>query len=182
MMRGATFRPVTVLRVEMGQRLISGLLNLDHTLPSLVYDGLLKATRGLTRRQADIEQMFTRMVFNVLAHNRDDHTKNHSFLMAEDGTWSVSPAYDVTFSSGPGGEHALMVANEGRNPGIDHILAVARDVGVGLDVAGRTIDRVRAAIDRWPDFASSSGVSRKMRDIIDLRLNGARGRRSAAKT
>ncbi|MDE1149894.1 MAG: type II toxin-antitoxin system HipA family toxin [Azospirillaceae bacterium] len=138
---------------------LSGLLNIDHRLPSVGYDGLLKATRSLTRRQADVEQMFARMVFNVLAWNRDDHTKNHSFLMAADGTWSVSPAYDITFSSGPGGEHALDIAREGREPGIDHILRVAGDVGVRRDVALACVDQVKAAIDRWPQLASEAGVS-----------------------
>jgi len=156
---------------------ISGLLNLDHTLPSLGYASLLKATRTLTRRQADVDQMFTRMVFNVLAHNRDDHTKNHSFLMAEDGQWSVSPGYDVTFSSGPGGEHALDVNGEGRNPGAEHIRAVARQVGVNERAAAAVVERVKTAVDRWPAFASENGVSRKMAAGIDRVLNGVRSRR-----
>ncbi len=158
---------------------ISGLLNIDHTLPSLGYDGLLKATRSLTRRQSEVEQMFTRMVFNVVAHNRDDHTKNHSFLMADDGTWSASPAYDVTLSSGPGGEHALDVAREGRNPGTAHILSVAKEVGVRQETALACIDRVRFAVNRWPEFASFSGVSDEMIDDIDRRLNGSRKRKMA---
>jgi serine/threonine-protein kinase HipA len=155
----------------------SGLLNIDHTLPSLGYDGLLRAARSLTRRQSEVEQVFARMVFNVFAHNRDDHTKNHSFLIAEDGGWYASPAYDVTFSSGPDGEHALDIAGEGRNPGVGHIHAVANEVGVGKKEAAAIIDRVKMAVDRWPVLATGSGVSDKMASAIDRVLNGARKRK-----
>lgn len=155
---------------------VSGLLNIDHRLPSLGYEGLLKLTRALVRNEKAVDQMFTRMVFNVLAHNQDDHTKNHSFLMEGDGTWSVSPAYDVTFSSGPGGEHALDVAGMGRNPGVDHILAVAKNAGVTRKTAEATISRVRDAVDRWPDFAAANGVDKKTTSTIDMELNGRRNR------
>ena len=160
---------------------VSGLLQVDHTLPTIGYVDMIKADRLLTRRQADVDQAFTRMVFNVLAHNRDDHTKNHSFLMADDGQWSLSPAYDVTFSSGPGGEHALDVSGEGRSPGISHILAVAKNVGVSERTAAETIERVRAAVDRWPRFAASREVSRKVVLTIDRQLNGVRPRPSRPK-
>lgn len=167
-------------RVHM--QTISGLLNLDHTLPSLGYSGLLKATRMLTRRQADVDRMFVRMVFNVFAHNRDDHTKNHSFLMAEDGQWSASPAYDVTFASGPGGEHALDVGGEGRNPGVNHIRAVARDAGISEPTVAAVLDRVTAAVNQWPVFASSNGVSKRMTAAIDRTLNGVRPHRPRGST
>jgi serine/threonine-protein kinase HipA len=160
---------------------ISGLLEVDHTLPTLGYIGMIKAVRQLTRRQTDVDQAFTRMVFNVLAHNRDDHTKNHSFLMADNGQWSMSPAYDVTFSSGPGGEHALDVDGEGRNPERGHILAVAKNVGVNQRTASETIERVKAAVDQWPRFASGRDVSRRMALTIDRQLNGVRSHRPKPK-
>jgi serine/threonine-protein kinase HipA len=152
----------------------SGLLNLDHTLPSLGYDGLLKIARILTRRQADVDQLFVRMVFNICAHNRDDHTKNHSFLMGEDGSWSASPAYDVTFATGPGGEHALSVQGEGKSPSIEHIHAVARNVGVGEKVVTAVIEHVGAAVNHWLAFAKKYGVARKSAIAIDQRLKAVR--------
>jgi serine/threonine-protein kinase HipA len=60
--------------------------------------------------------MYRLAVFNVLAHNRDDHAKNFSFLMDENGEWKLAPGYDLTFSSGPRGEQSTMVMGEGRNP------------------------------------------------------------------
>lgn len=136
-----------------------GLLHADHRLPSMGYETLLQATRGLTKNQADVDQMFRRMVFNVLAHNRDDHTKNHAFLMGDDGTWTVAPAYDLTFSDGPAGEHALDVAGEGRAPKLAHLMEVAKKTGVTARMAQTCVADVRAAVAEWPKIATATGVS-----------------------
>jgi len=61
--------------------------------------------------------------------NRDDHAKNHAFIMSKHGQWAPSPAYDITFSTGPGGQHNLDIAGEGLRPGQSHILAVAKQIG-----------------------------------------------------
>jgi serine/threonine-protein kinase HipA len=135
---------------------------------------LLNATRRVTGSQVEVDRMFRRMVLNVLAHNRDDHTKNHAFLLDDDGAWRCTPAYDVTFSSGPGGEHALAIDGEGRRPGLDHIAAVARRTGVTAKLVRACVDQVRAAVDDWPRFASAAGVSRASSAEIDARLNGPR--------
>lgn len=153
---------------------VCGLLHADHRLPTIGYETLLKATRIVTRSQREVDQMFRRMVFNVLAHNRDDHTKNHAFLMEDDGEWRCSPAYDVTFSSGPGGEHALDVGGEGRQPGSEHIRVMAQRVGVHDKVMRACVDEVKAAVSRWPDFAAAAGVQRASVKDIDGHLNGAR--------
>ena len=149
---------------------LSGLLDADNRIPSVGYVELLKATRFLTRRQNEVEQVFTRMVFNVFAHNRDDHPRNHGFLMNEAGEWSVSPAYDVVFSSGPGGEHALAVGQEGRAPGEKDILAVADATGVPRKMAQACIERVRAATAQWPQYADLHGVSPEMKAAVTERL------------
>lgn len=136
-----------------------GMLHADHRLPSIGYETLLKATRALTKNQADVDQMFRRMVFNVLAHNRDDHTKNHAFLLREDGAWTVAPAYDLTFSDGPAGEHALDVAGEGRAPRLAQLLEVAKKTGVAAKTANACVAEVRAAVAAWPTIARDTGVS-----------------------
>jgi serine/threonine-protein kinase HipA len=159
---------------------ICGLLHADHRLPSIGYDTLLKATRLLTRNQLEVDKMFRRMVFNVLAYNRDDHTKNHAFLLEEDGQWCCTPAYDLTFSSGPGGEHALAIAGEGRDPRAEHLELVAKQAGVSAAVLRGSLADVKAAIARWPSLAAEAGVSSKLAKTIDLRLNGPRRRGKAA--
>ncbi len=137
-----------------------GLVHLDHRIPGGAdYIDLLRTTRALTRDQREVEQMFRLMVFNVLAHNRDDHAKNFSFLMDVDGTWRVSPAYDLTFSAGPGGEHWLGVAGEGRRPTSAHLHEVAKRADVTPRSAARIVDEVRSAVAQWRAHAKKAGVS-----------------------
>jgi serine/threonine-protein kinase HipA len=137
---------------------LGGLLHASHRLPSMDYEGFLKATLVLTRDQRQVDQAYRRMVFNVLAHNRDDHVKNMSYLMARDGTWRLSPAYDLVFSEGPGGRHTMAVGGEGEQPGEADMLRVAEDCDVDLRRARGIIAEVGEAVRQWPRFAAKTGV------------------------
>ena len=109
----------------------SGLLETSHRLPNLDYNTLMKLTLELTRNYQDIEQLFRLMCFNVFAHNRDDHSKNFSFLYDDTKKeWHLSPAYDLTYSYSFNGEHATTINGEGKNPTLDDILAVAKNIGL----------------------------------------------------
>ena len=91
------------------------------------------------------------MAFNVLAHNRDDHVKSLAFLLDDTtGDWAFSPAYDLVFTPGPGGEHSMTVAGEGRAPDRSHMLELARRSDVPRREAEAIIDEVRAAVAGWP--------------------------------
>ena len=110
---------------------VSGLLETSHRLPNLDYNLLMKLTLELTRNYEDIEQLFRLMCFNVFAHNRDDHSKNFSYLYDDNKKeWHLSPAYDLTYSSSFNGEHATTINGEGKNPSLDDILAVAKNIGL----------------------------------------------------
>lgn len=110
---------------------VSGLLETSHRLPNLDYNLLMKLTLELTRNYEDIEQLFRLMCFNVFAHNRDDHSKNFSFLYDDNKKeWHLSPAYDLTYSFSFNGEHATTINGEGKNPNLDDILAVAKNIGL----------------------------------------------------
>lgn len=110
---------------------VSGLLETSHRLPNLDYNLLMKLTLELTRNYEDIEQLFRLMCFNVFAHNRDDHSKNFSFLYDDNkNEWHLSPAYDLTYSSSFNGEHATTINGEGKNPSLDDILTVAKNIGL----------------------------------------------------
>jgi serine/threonine-protein kinase HipA len=109
---------------------MSGLLHVDHRLPSLDYEAILKTTLWLTKDMRQVEMQFRHMTFNVFAHNRDDHAKNFSFLMNAEGVWSVSPAYDLTFSYGPGGEHCTALLGEGKKPTVTSWSHFALEAGV----------------------------------------------------
>ena len=110
---------------------VSGLLETSHRLPNLDYNILMKLTLELTKNYQDIEQLYRLMCFNVFAHNRDDHSKNFSFLYDENRKeWHLSPAYDLTYSSSFNGEHATTINGEGKNPSLDDILVVAKNIGI----------------------------------------------------
>lgn len=138
---------------------ISGLLHADHRIPSLDYKMILKATMHLTRNMKECEKQYRCCVFNVLSHNRDDHSKNFSFLMDQSGNWRISPSYDLTFSFGPSGEHCSMVMGEGKNPGITHLLELAKISNIKTSDALKIIDEVKSSVTKWPQFAKDAGVS-----------------------
>ncbi len=146
--------------------------NLVHSnfrIPSADYADLLKATAILTRNHQDVLRCFRRMVFNVLAHNRDDHVKNFAFILddrigsagsGQHGDWSLTPAYDLLFTPGPGGEHSMTIAGEGRTPARQHIHKLAVQAGISRREADSIIIEVQDAVTRWPDIATSVGVSK----------------------
>jgi len=114
----------------------------------------------LTRDIREAQKIYRLAVFNVLSHNRDDHAKNFSFLMDESGTWRMAPAYDLTFSSGPGGEQSTMVMGEGKNPGVEHLLNLAEAADLSRADAQRVIDETVTALLQWKELAKSCGVSK----------------------
>ena len=113
----------------------AALLELDFRQPSLDYHSLMKLTKILTRdNEEDLENMFRRMCFNVFAHNRDDHSKNFSYLYEEaTGQWRLSPAYDLTFSTTYYGEHTTTIDGNGKNPGIKELINVGITAGIKKD-------------------------------------------------
>lgn len=152
---------------------LCGLLHADHRYPALDYSAIMRVTMLLTQNQLEVERQFRNAVFNVFAHNRDDHSKNFSFLMDEDGSWYVSPAYDLTFSSGPGGEHCTSVMGEGRNPTKSHLLKLAQASGIPDNTSGQIIEEVKNAIMLWPTFAKEANVSTQSLQSIYKQLTSA---------
>lgn len=145
--------------LRLHQHTLSGLLHASHRLPSMEYEGFLKATRILTKDQRQVEEAFRRMAFNVLSHNRDDHVKNFSYLMDRSGTWSLAPAYDLVFSEGPRGQHTMAVAGEAERPTERDMLRVAEDCDVDSRRAREIIQQVRDAVGLWSRLARVTAVS-----------------------
>ncbi len=150
---------------------ISGLLHADHRFPSLDYEAIMKATLWLSKDSRACEKQFRAAVFNVLSHNRDDHAKNFSFLMDEKGTWQVSPAYDLTFSSGPSGEHCSTIMGEGKHPSITHLLKLAAVTSLKKQTALQIIEEVKAATSKWKLFATEAGVHANSLKMIQSALH-----------
>ncbi len=85
---------------------LAGLLHVDFRLPgSADYTAFLRVTRLLTRDEREVHKAYARAVFNVLFHNRDDHPKNFAWRLRQDRRWRLAPAFDLTFSEGPMGQH-----------------------------------------------------------------------------
>lgn len=144
----------------------ANLVHANFRIPSTDYLDLLKVTLLLTRNHADVVQAFRQMAFNVAAHNRDDDAKNFSFVMNPLGEWRLSPAYDLTYCAGPGGEHTTTVAGEGRAPNREHVLKVAERSDIGRKEAIQALDGVSAALSRWTTFAKDAGCTQKQARTI----------------
>ena len=148
---------------------LSGLLHADHRVSSLDYDALLKATQILTKDATEVDRAFRLACFNVLARNRDDHAKNVSFLLDDaTGQWTLAPAYDLTFSSGPGGEQSMTVMGEGREPDAGHLSALAKkhDLKHGAAI----IAEIQAAVADWSKHADAAGLTKKAAKLIGDRI------------
>lgn len=120
---------------KKGEKIFSvtfaGLLEADFRAPSCDYDTYMKLIRMLTRDNVkDKEQMYRIMVFNVLTHNRDDHTKNFSFLYTEDKGWRLAPAYDLTYSDTYWGEQTTSVGGKGKDISDKDFIKTGRDAGL----------------------------------------------------
>lgn len=118
----------------------SGLLEVSHRFPVLDYEHLFQATRMLTDDLEQAWQLFRLMCFNVYAHNQDDHSNNFAWL--HDGEWKVSPAYDLTYSTSFGNEHATAVRGNG-NPTASDLLALAEKAGLPMRSAKTVAEEIR---------------------------------------
>ena len=125
----------------------AGLLETSHRIPNLDYDILMKLTLQLTKSMEECEKLYRQMCFNVFAHNRDDHSKNFTYIYKEEEEqWVLSPAYDLTYSNSFGGEHATTVNGNGWNPGMDDILAVAKKIGLNIAKARKTAAGIKECV------------------------------------
>jgi serine/threonine-protein kinase HipA len=145
---------------------LGGLIHADHRNASLDYDTILRVVLVLTKNIVEQEKAYALACFNVLAHNRDDHAKNFSFLLNENREWIFAPAYDLTYSYGPGGEQSTMVMGEGKNPSAEHLRALGEKHG--LKNAPAILAKVQAALSRWRYHAGQAGATAKSaKDIAD---------------
>ena len=135
------------------------LIHSNYRIPEADYLDLLKVTRVLTRNHQDVLEAFRRMVFNVATNNRDDHVKNFAFRMSWNGEWRLAPAYDLVHSRGPGGEHTMSIAGEGRAPTLVHLFQVADRAGLSSREADGIIGTVLSAVEGWARCAGETGVS-----------------------
>lgn len=138
---------------------LTGAIEAPSTAGAVSYDNLLRATQAITRNAEDVAHAFRRMIFNVLAHNRDDHARQHAYLMDDTGEWKLSPAYDLTYSPGPGGEHYLDIDGEGRKPTRKNVENLGLKHGLGAKAIEAMVEEVGAAVGDWREFAKEAGAT-----------------------
>ena len=132
------------------------------------YSQLLLTINRLHLHYDALEEAFRRLTFNVLGANCDDHTKNFSFLLRENGKWELAPAYDVTHAYNPAGAwtHQHLLSVNGKFTGITRadLLSLADRFGIGS--APKVIQQVADAIAAWPDFAAQAAINQREVDRI----------------
>ena len=134
------------------------------------YEQALMVIRRLGLSIEDIEEMYRRMVFNVIGRNQDDHVKNIAFLMDREGNWSLAPAFDMTYSFNPSGEwtasHQMTINGKRDGFTLEDFKACAKSVSMKRGRAETIIEEVRSAVSRWGEYADEVGVPPSQRDMI----------------
>ena len=141
-------------------------------ITSYSYEQLFQTMRTLRLTYAEAEQMYRRMVFNVLSRNCDDHTKNFAFMMATDGVWKLAPAYDVCHSYRPGSDwvsqHSLSINGKRIDFNKEDLLKFAEQHAIRH--APRIIEEGLAMVNNWMKYAKEFNVSDDLAKAIDSTL------------
>ncbi|MDF1552905.1 MAG: type II toxin-antitoxin system HipA family toxin [Deferrisomatales bacterium] len=150
---------------------LGGLAHFDYNMAGAhSYEQALLVIRQLGLPRDTLEEQFRRMVFNVVARNQDDHVKNIAFLMDKEGRWSLSPAFDVTYSYQPTGQwtsvHQMTLNCKRDRFVLDDLRACAEQVAMKRGRAEAIYREVRDVVARWPDYADAIGVSPEWRDQV----------------
>lgn len=150
---------------------LCGMAHFDFNNPGAhSYEQAIAAMRDLNLPVNAIEQQFRRMAFNIIARNQDDHVKNIAFLMNKAGDWSLSPAFDMTYSFNPSGKwtsmHQMSMNGKRDHFAMEDFRACARNAILKRGRADAIVDEVRSAVLRWPDYAEEAGVSEPWREQI----------------
>jgi serine/threonine-protein kinase HipA len=136
------------------------------------YEQLFETMRSMRLPYNDAEQLYRRMVFNVMARNCDDHTKNFSFIMDKTGKWKLAPAFDVCHAFRPGSswvsQHSLSINGKRMNISRNDLLDVAKKMNIKK--ADAIIDQVHAAVKKWNEFAKQTNVKKDLKEAISKTL------------
>lgn len=124
------------------------------------YEQAFSVMRRLRLPHAEAKEQYRRMLFNVIARNQDDHTKNIAFLLGRDGRWELSPAFDVIYAHNPAGhwtnQHQMSINGKRANFSRNDLLKVGE--GISIPKPHRVLDEVIEAVKQWPRFARQAGV------------------------
>ncbi len=137
------------------------------------YEQVFQTMRLLRLKYPEAEQMFRRMVFNVLATNCDDHTKNFSFRLKQDGQWQLAPAYDVCYSYDPENvwvsQQTLSINGKHRNIGKEDFMTVAK--ANNIKKSEKIIAQINTVVKSWKDFANRTKAKKELLQTIQDNLH-----------
>jgi len=142
----------------------AGLLHDDFRYSTMDYGHLMDAAFRLEKSVLAYEKILRIAYFNLVTNNRDDHSKNFSFLMDSFGIWRVAPAYDLTYSATSHGYHSTSYDGESKNPSVAHIKSLA-DI-FKVENVDKIIDQVNESVSKWTSIAKNSGVSATSSEMI----------------
>jgi serine/threonine-protein kinase HipA len=148
----------------------SGLLHDDFRMSTMDYGHLMDAGFQLEKHVQAYEKVLRLAAFNLYSHNRDDHSKNFSFLMNSAGKWDFAPAYDLTFSCSSRGWHSTSFAGEYQNPTQAHLLELAAIFGLKNPM--EIITKVQEVVANWKQYAKNSNVSSYTSTTIEKTTQG----------
>lgn len=171
-------------RTESGKKLhmqsLCAIAHYDFNMAgAYAYEQAFRVVRQLKidAEHASLTQLFRRMVFNVIARNQDDHTKNIAFLMDRRGRWSLAPAFDMTYAYNPAGQwtsqHQMSVNGKRDKFTEDDLVAAGKKADLKPGQSRKIIDEVKTAVEEWPYFAKAAGIDKSWRDEIQshFRIN-----------
>ncbi len=140
----------------------SGLAHIDISVPQgSTYEMLFGLTKMLCKSQEDIEELYKRMIFNILAINFDDHTKNFSYMMDKKGKWSLTPAYDIVYSKGLATKHITTIAGKSKDFVLADLQGIAKDYFIKEKKAMGIIAKTIAVMGAFESRARDVGIDEK---------------------
>ena len=167
-------------RLATGEKLhmqsLSALAHYDFNMAGAYsYEQAFFVMRQVQLPMQAIEQQFRRMAFNIVARNQDDHVKNIAFLMNKSGEWSLSPAFDMTYSFNPAGawtaSHQMTMNGKRDHFTLEDFNACAKTASMKRGRAAKIVAEVQATVSQWKAFAQQAGVPDGMREKIQDVLN-----------
>lgn len=170
-------------RTDDGEKIhklsLGGIAHLDFNRPGVhSYEQAFFRMKNLDLPKKSIEQFFRRMAFNIIARNQDDHVKNIEFLMDKKGTWSLAPAFDITYSYQPDGlytsKHQMTLNVKSDNFDLDDFNNCAKNAFMKRGRAKTIVKEVTDAVKQWPNFAEKAGVTssqiQKIQNVHRLKI------------
>ncbi len=162
-------------RINSGEKLhmqtLAALTHTDYNYPGIYsYEEAGRIIKLLTNDQSQVEELYKRMIFNVLAMNQDDHVKNISFLMNKELNWKLSPAYDIGFAYNPEGHytsrHQMTVNGKQNSFTKDDLTDCGKNMGITKAKSNRIIECVSESVGNWSIYAEAAGVPERKTEMI----------------